>query len=208
MKAEDWTMDKLFSRLIHNRSEKGRWEKVSALWRRPNDEVYSRCVELVHSAKVKERIIGIDVLAQLGGGRRPYGKQTLQLYFKLLEREEDVNAVAAIIHAIGHHNEQGLSLAQIKKLSQYQTHHSSEVRYALAGALSGVDKAPAIDVLIALSRDRSAHVRDWATYYLGQHIETDNEKIREALWQRLNDPDPETRREAICALAQRKGWEA
>ncbi|MDR1890297.1 MAG: hypothetical protein LBQ81_13145 [Zoogloeaceae bacterium] len=207
MKQQDWTTEKLFSRLIDNRSEKDRWEKIRILHKRPSDEVYARCVELAHSENTKERIIGIDVLAQLGAAigvkRKPYEKQALRLYFDLLDREQDTRTLYSILYAIGH-NYQGLTLAQIKKLAGYQTHKHSEVRHALVFALSCVDKKAAIDVLIALSRDRSDHIRDWATFSLGQQIETDNEEIREALWQRVNDRHQDTRSEAIYGLAKRK----
>ncbi|GHU36421.1 hypothetical protein AGMMS50256_32990 [Betaproteobacteria bacterium] len=78
------------------------------------------------------------------------------------------------------------------------------VRHALVFSLSCVDKAPAIDVLIALSSDKSDPVRDWATFSLGQQIGTDNEKIREALWKRVDDRHRDTRCEAIYGLAKRK----
>jgi hypothetical protein len=209
MKQKDWTTDKLFSRLINNRSEKDRWEKIWILHGKPSDEVYSRCVELAHSENVKERIIGIDVLAQFGrsGGKRgPYEKQTLRLYFDLLDQEEDTKVIESILYAIGHisYHYHGLTLARIKKLAEYKTHRNSTIRHALAFSLSCIDKAPAIDVLIALSSDKSEHVRDWATFSLGQQIETDNEKIREALWKRVNDRHSDTRCEAICGLAKRK----
>ena len=208
MEQKDWTTDKLFSRLINNRSEKDRWKKIQILHKRPCDEVFSRCIELANSENVKERIIGVDVLAQLGAAigveRKPYEKQALPLYFKLLDKEEDTKAIASILYAIGHNAYHGLTLAQIKQLSQYKTHKDSTVRHALVMALSCVDRAPAIDVLIGLSSDKSDDVRDWATFSLGQQIETDNEEIREALWKRVNDKHRNTRCEGIYGLAKRK----
>ncbi|MDR1935370.1 MAG: HEAT repeat domain-containing protein [Candidatus Accumulibacter sp.] len=208
MKRQDWTTENLFSRLINNRSGKNRWEKIRILQGRPSHDVYAKCIELAHSENTKERIIGIDVLAQLGAAagvkRKPYEKQALRLYFDLLDRETDTGAVYSILCAIGHNSRHGLTLAQIKKLAKYQTHKSSTVRNALVFSLSCVDKKAAIDVLIALSSDRSNHVRDWATFSLGQQIETDNEEIRAALWKRVNDPHRDTRCEAIYGLAKRK----
>ncbi|GHU19415.1 hypothetical protein FACS189475_06600 [Betaproteobacteria bacterium] len=208
MKQNDWTTDKLFSRLINNRSEKDRWEKVRILQKRPCDEVYSRCLELANSENVKEKIIGIDVLAQLGAAvgvkRKPYEKQALHLYFKLLGKEENTKVIWSILYAIGHNAYHGLTLAQIKQLSRYKTNKNSIVRHALVMALSCVNKASAIDVLIGLSSDKSDYVRDWATFSLGQQIETDSEEIREALWKRVNDKHRDTRCEGIYGLAKRK----
>jgi hypothetical protein len=46
-------------------------------------------------------------------------------------------------------------------------------------------------------------VRDWATFALGTLASQDTVELRDALVARLDDPDPETRLEAVHGLALR-----
>ena len=46
-------------------------------------------------------------------------------------------------------------------------------------------------------------MRDWATFALGMLASQDTIELREALVARLEDPDPETRLEAVHGLALR-----
>lgn len=57
--------------------------------------------------------------------------------------------------------------------------------------------------LIALSRDADDEVRDWATFQLGSQLELDRADVRQALTDRLDDPDLDTRCEAFVGLARR-----
>jgi hypothetical protein len=57
--------------------------------------------------------------------------------------------------------------------------------------------------LIALSRDKDREVRDWATFQLGSQMELDNAEVRQALRDRLEDSDLDTRCEAFVGLARR-----
>ena len=58
--------------------------------------------------------------------------------------------------------------------------------------------------MIQLSTDNDVEIRDYATFGLGSQNELDNQKIRTALWDRVNDKDQGTRLEAISGLTQRK----
>ena len=83
------------------------------------------------------------------------------------------------------------------------SHASADVRYAVAWCFSNRTAAPALATLITLSRDPDAKVRDWATFGLGSLSGVDSEAITNALLERLDDPDPETRGEAMVGLAIR-----
>ncbi|MEU2114243.1 ankyrin repeat domain-containing protein [Streptomyces sp. NPDC016459] len=85
-------------------------------------------------------------------------------------------------------------------------HPDAAVRRAVAGALAGIVPAghvEALGVLLALSRDGDARVRDWATLALAE-LPDDTPLVREGLAERLGDPDPETAAEAARGLAIRQ----
>ena len=61
-----------------------------------------------------------------------------------------------------------------------------------------------VATLIGWSRDRDHEVRDWATFVLGSQLDADTDELRQALKDRLEDPDFETRCEALVGLARRR----
>ncbi|MBW8682881.1 HEAT repeat domain-containing protein [Chitinophaga rhizophila] len=203
MSRNDWSNDKLFDRLLGNKSSRTYWDNVRELCRRPDKDVYKRCVALTKSALPQERRAGIDILSQLGGEERPFEKETLALYLRILPKENDQKVLESLLHAIGHNNK-GLDNEGIGKLLPLTAHRYTGVRFALTVAIKGIDKPAAIDILIALSADKDIDIRNWATYSLGAVITRNNKVIREALYARIHDQDEDTRLEAIAGLAIRK----
>ncbi|WP_435056951.1 ankyrin repeat domain-containing protein [Streptomyces sp. bgisy060] len=85
-------------------------------------------------------------------------------------------------------------------------HPDAVVRRAVAAALAGIVPAghvEALGVLLGLSRDGDAGVRDWATLALAE-LPDDTPLVREGLAERLGDADPETAAEAARGLAIRQ----
>ena len=203
MSRKNWTSDKLFQRLLENKTQRTYWENISELRKRVSQDVYDRSTLLARSNNDNEKIIGIDVLAQLGFDPRLNKSQTVQLYFELLENHQSPKVLYSILHAIGHNNE-NLKGTQISKLVEFKNHRYSNVRYSLVHALSGVESELAIETLIELSRDKNTEIRDWATFAIGSQIETNNSDIIDALWERIHDEDEKTRHEAIAGLSKRK----
>ena len=115
MNKKEWTTEKLFARLLNNKSRKSYWEYISILRSRPYNDVFRQCVELTTSDIPKNRIIGIDILAQLGVPPRPFYNETIDRYFNLLESEKEPTVIGSILFGIGHNNE-NLNKVQIKKL--------------------------------------------------------------------------------------------
>ncbi len=203
MGRNDWTDEKLFFRLLNNKSDRTYWENISALRKRPTHEVFDKCIELTFSKDPKAREIGIDTLAQLGTPLRPFYSDTIKRFFELLETENDPEILKSLLIAISHNNEQ-LNQAQINKLCEFANTDNDGIKEGLVFSLLRIKNPFAIDTLIKLSSDRLDYVRDWATFGIGSMIEKNNRKIRAALWARVNDKHEDTKYEAIVGLAIRK----
>jgi hypothetical protein len=129
---------------------------------------------------------------------------------QLLERladEADPVVIAQLITGLGWAGEPGL----VADLARFATHPHDDVRLAIAcaGLPGGADVTPAlldrIDLLVALSADTNADVRDFSCFSLGYFLrEQDHAGAREALAARLADPHDDTRCEALLGLAHRK----
>lgn len=202
MSLVNYSNEKLFERLLNNKSNKNYWNFISELRRRKDNNIFERSIELTKSEIVKEKIIGINVLAQFGFPRL-HLKEILKVYFDLLKTETNKNIISSILYGIGHNND-NLTEKQIAQICAYKDHKSVTVRYALVYAILAINKTKAIDALIELSKDKDSDIRDWATFGIGTQIETDTQIIREALWERINDTDNTTRLEAIVGLAKRR----
>jgi len=203
MSRKNWTDEKIISRLINNKTDKSRWENIRTLRQRPSEELFLQSVELTKSDNTKIRKIGIDILAQLGSSPRPFLKETLKIYFELLEIETDPDVLMSLLYSIGHNNEE-LNKEQIEKICSFIDYENGWVKEGLVSALLGIDNSTVIESLTKLSSDKLSHIRNWATFGLGTQIERNNKIIREALWNRVNDKHQETKLEAIVGLAKRK----
>jgi hypothetical protein len=165
-----WTDDKLLTHLLNNKSNKSRWDNISVLRSRPTKELFSKCVDLATSKKNKNRILGIDILAQFGTTPKPFLNRTLELYFDLLDREKNSEVLMSLLYAIGHNNEK-LNKAQIGKLCSFADTKNNLVKEGLVSALLGIDNSNAIETLIKLSSHKLSHIRNWATFGIGTQIE-------------------------------------
>lgn len=203
MSRINWTDEKLFSRLLNNKSDRTYWESINVLRKRPTKEIFEKCIELTKSRSPKQREIGIDILAQLGHPPRPFYKESNNLFFELIESEKEPKVIMSILFAIGH-NQEKLTKIQIDKLCEFKNTENSLIKEGLVSALNGIDKSKAIETLIYLSNDKLNYIRNWATFGIGTQIDRNNKKITEALWNRINDKHQETKLEAIVGLAKRK----
>ncbi len=198
-----WTDEKLFSRLMNNKSQRTYWDNIRALRKRANREVFEKSISLTRSENPKFREVGINVLAQLGIPPRPFYDETIKLYFDLLSTENEPAVIGTLLYAISHNNEK-LTHPQMQILVPFKDSRDSFVREALVNALLGVEDAIAIDTLLCLSEDTAGSVRNWATFGIGTLVDSNNEMIRAALWKRVRDRNMDTKFEAIAGLAKRK----
>jgi HEAT repeat protein len=202
MNLTNYSNEKIFDRLLNNKSNDNYWNYISELRKRKSKDIFQKSILLTNSEIPKERIIGIDILAQFGYPRL-YKKIILKKFFQLLKNETDKYAISSLFYGIGHNNE-NLTDKQIQLICSFKKHKSSRIRYSLAFALLTKEEPIAIQTLIELSKDRDYEIRDWATFGLGSQIEIDNDEIRNALWKRINDKYEAPRFEAIFGLAKRK----
>lgn len=203
MSRKNWTSEKIFERILTNKSKKTYWDNVRELRKRPNNDVHSKSINLLNSTSEKEIIIGIDILAQLGFDPRFKQKETVQAYYELLEKPQSPNVLFSLFFGISHNNEI-LTDQQIVRILEYKKHKHVDVRYALVQAISCLEHEGAIKAIIELSSDKYSHIRDWATFNLGSQLELSNNEINNALWARIDDKFENVRMEAIVGLAKRK----
>jgi HEAT repeat protein len=143
--------------------------------------------------------VGADILGQLGIPERTSPEPCLRTLLGMLEGENDHDALQAILVALSH-----LRLPEvIVPACRFRHHPDPDVRHGVVLALTGHEKEQALGVLIELTRDSEAHVRDWATFALGSQVDVNTPVLREALVERLADEDGDTRAEAMVGLARR-----
>ncbi|MHB9023788.1 MAG: HEAT repeat domain-containing protein [Armatimonadota bacterium] len=154
-----------------------------------------------------------DILNHLKGAIRKEGiledaegflAEISRTLFSMLETEREASVLVSTAAALGH-----LACAEyyrpsiIPSLVSMSTHPHENVRYAVTGALWGIDDERAISTLLKLMTDSDADVRDWATFGIGTSSDADSPEIREALVSRLADEEPIVWGEALVGLAKR-----
>lgn len=155
-------------------------------------------VELLASADPRERAAGADVLAQLGWRDRTFLNESVDALLGAL-RDPEAQVVQSAIFALGHRADP----RAIDALLRFVAHPIADFRYAAVHGLMPHETPTVVDALVELSRDSDRDVRDWATFTLGSQFESDSAALRAALHERLTDPDPEVRGEALLGLARR-----
>ena len=176
---------------------------VRDLQRRHDRETFDAAMALCRSEDPRRRVLGIDILSQLGylenDADRPFREPTIVWLLELAEIEDAIDVLSEIGTGLGHLKD----ARAIDLLVRMAGHESPAVRFGAVEGLLGHDDDRAVDALVTLSTDVAARVRDWATFGLGSLIERDTPQVREALMARLEDTDPDTRGEALVGLAAR-----
>jgi hypothetical protein len=182
------------------------WSANTDLHRRATRAIFERAAILCGDQRPELRVLGCDVLGQLGYATgHPFADETLPILERLCA-DQDSCVVGAAITAVGHMYRPE-ALDAVLPLAD---HPDPAVRFAVARALPSMDDGeplgpthPLVAALMTLTTDADTDVRDWATFGLGTCVHTDGVSIRECLRARLNDHDDDTRAEAIAGLARR-----
>jgi HEAT repeat protein len=181
------------------------WESVRRLREIGSREVFEIAAGWCGSENPLKRARGADVLAQLGRSidhpSNNFPDESFSAVSGLVQGEKDQLPLLAAVHALGHIGDsRGIPL-----IIEHRQHPSAEVRFAVACALgSFANDARSVDALIALMQDLDEDVRDWATFGLGVLGDADSPEIREALCQRMTDPNEDVRAESLAGLGKRK----
>jgi hypothetical protein len=191
----------LFEKALNAKTQNSYWNAIFELRNFIDDEMIEQCFCLINSKNIKDKIVGIDIISQLGIYRKKFLNDLLDKLFQNLKSEEEELLVSCLI-AIGHNNKK-ITKQQLKTLSQFTDSKSKNIRYALVFAILTLTNEIAINILLKLSDDRSPKVRDWAVFGLGTQIEADNSEIRNMLYKHCFDKDDQTKQEAIIGLANR-----
>ncbi len=196
------TIEELVQCALTEPDEERAWDAVTVLHFRSTRGVLDAAMKLSSSAIAKERELGADLLGQFGCFEQrphPLFDETVERLVAMLPGEQDPGVLCAVGIGLGNrHDARG-----VKPLSKLKSHHDDDVRHAVVMGLSGQTDPLAIQTLIDLTRDEVTNVRDWATFTLGTQCDIDTSAIRDALWQRTDDTDDDTRCEAFAGLAQR-----
>ena len=175
------------------------WDAVSALWHKDAQEITAKAGELCSSTCSRERILGVNMLAQLRPVDKALQAAAKDIVLDVLMTDTDVYVILSAAHAEGH-LEDPRAMARLVELHR---HPDEDVRYAVVHGLGWRREESSVSTLIKLMDDCDADVRNWVTFYVGQMDDMDSPEIREALLHRTDDEESEVRGEALRGLAQR-----
>ncbi len=181
------------------------WDAVRELHRIGSREVFNRAADWCKSDNPLVRARGIDVLSQLGKTadhpNNSFPEESYSLVSDLLKQERDVQPLASAIAALGHLD----NPLAIPLITEHRAHPSAEIRFHVACALGSFPNDPrTTSTQLVLTDDTDEDVRDWATFGLGVLGDLDSIEIRDALFQRLGDPNEDVREEAMVGLGKRR----
>ena len=178
------------------------WDAIWTLRYRATREVFEAAKTLCESHDPIKRTVGVGILAQLSLPTRIYLDETLNIFFNLIDTEQDNSVLNSVGVGLGHISPEP---RKVKPLLKLKNHPDPEVRFGVAFGLCCEEDPLAIQALIELSSDEDADVRDWATFALGTQIDVDTSQIRAALFKRVSDlnDDSNAPGEGLLGLAKR-----
>lgn len=197
---------------IHNSNDleedEAYWACIRQIRRRGDQTTFDTCVAWAKDSLTDRRQAAADILGQLRytadslTAVNPYAEQSLPVLEALLD-DPEFEVKASALTAMG-----SLNIGDPARLVSFIQHPDPIIRHQATWALTGRDDPISIAGLIALSRDADSDVRNWATFGLAQQTDMDMPELREALFERIHDDDPERgaeiRGEAFIGLAKRQ----
>ncbi len=176
------------------------WTIVAEIHSRGCQDVFKNAKEYSKSKDSAKRMLAADVLGQLRNAKRKLFHQESVVILLHLLNDVDDKVVASAAFSLGHRND----VKAINPLLLLIDHKNPSVREGIVTGLSNHEDKNAINGLIQLSRDSDYDVQNWAVFGLASLCKKDSEKIRSALFIKLQNKDAEIRGEAMIGLAKRK----
>lgn len=180
-------------------NEEGEEPALLVLQKSRSREVYEHAAKYCASSLPNEREAG--VLVMMRGPGTEFRDNAADIVKQLASRETDDSVMCALAYALCH-----LDVTdRAEFLRRAANSPSAETRFAAAYSLGPLSDDGLIETKIALSKDDDAEVRSWATFSLHLSLEENQrarQDIRNAFFERLNDPDEEVRIEAFTGLAR------
>jgi HEAT repeat protein len=204
-KTDPRTTAEIVRSTIATQDEDTCWDNIWILQARGGREELAAAAKLCRSQDPNERIIGVNILGQLGSPDRTYPRECGDVLLELIADETDGRVLASIGIAFGHLQDP----RGVAPLAKWKNHDNPGVRMGVVLGLTCQEDELAIATLIELSDDEDEDIRNWATFGLASQIETDTPAIRDALFDRaileMGDEEPisEIRGEALLGLAIR-----
>ncbi|MEO3861210.1 HEAT repeat domain-containing protein [Acrocarpospora sp. B8E8] len=156
-----------------------RWQAIADLQQRGDLETFTAARRLCASATVPERVLGVDILGELGRDR-PFADKTIPVLRYLAASEDDTRVLYSVLIAFGHLRDPR-ALPSVIDLS---THPEATVRYGAAYALPNILGHPAdpagLAALRRLAEDKDPDVADWASLGLTlatAHMNTSRQQL-------------------------------
>lgn len=176
------------------------------LHERATSDVFTAAAAMSGSSDRDERAVCARILRELGpGGVRAFSREAVPVLASMAQIETDPDVLSWIVSALAWQNEP----ATLDVVLPFAHHPDSRVRHAVASNPFGMVSDPAstdprlIEALIDLSSDSDADTRWYATYALANEYPGDGPALREALADRLADPDEKVSSVAREGLASR-----
>jgi HEAT repeats len=199
--------------LVGDYDDEAPWSAVKELRRNGNRSIFEKAAEWCRSPEALKRARGSDILCQLRVPLLPeqaselrisdpiFVPESFAILSQMLATENDEQVIASAIYGLGHLCYEG----SVSFIVSFATHHSDEIRFAVACALGSFSRDPdALPPLMKLADDCDEDVRDWSLFALGAQSDFDSPELRELFVRHLDDAREAAREEAIAGLAKRK----
>ena len=189
--------------------DNARWRRFLAHAEALRDHGSAAVTAVMHlfsAGGMRDRVVAAELLGRMSFDADPAMRDQCWSQLEgMLSAERAGRDDAAVIAAVAAAFQHLEDVRALPSLLDLAAHPSGDVRLAVACSIPSAcgwsAREEAIAILVRLTGDQDADVRDWSCFGLGQ-LDADGPEVREALAARLDDEHADTRCEALVALAR------